>query len=271
MRGPLSACSGSIPRAWQRAWPSGSTGTRSANTSRPTPAAWASSHSALARPPSVGSCMAVTPPARAAASASGTMEIPGVCSRRRARSNSPAGRCPRRGANSAARMLQASSGMPLLSASRSPGRAPRGVISSAGATSPSMVPARTGRSSPAVISVWPPIRSTPSSWQAWAIWSMICCASGRSARPAGSSTVAMNQRGAAPLVATSLALTCTAYQPMSWAVKVMGSLAATSRRSPKSSTAQSKPVPGPRIRRLPGGGRRASRRSKSWAGNLPTG
>ncbi len=33
--------------------------------------------------------------------------------------------------------------------------------------------------------------------------------------PAGSSTVAMNQRGVAPMTAMSLALTLTAYQPIS--------------------------------------------------------
>ena len=105
--------------------------------------------------------------------------------------------------------------MPPVSASRSPGRAPAGVIRSARLTSPSMVPQTMGRGSPAVTSVWPPTMLAPTSAQAAWAWAKMASASSAVAAPSGSSRVARNQRGAAPAVARSLALTWTAYQPIS--------------------------------------------------------
>jgi len=46
-------------------------------------------------------------------------------------------------------------------------------------------------------------------------------------RPSGSRTVASIQSGVAPLVATSFAFTCTAYQPISSVAKVIGSVLTT--------------------------------------------
>ena len=51
--------------------------------------------------------------------------------------------------------------------------------------------------------------------------------SARSVRPSGSRTVTRNQRGRAPTVAMSLALTCTTYHPILSVANVMGSVFAT--------------------------------------------
>ena len=116
----------------------------------------------------------------------------------------------------------ASIGKPLVSSTLSPGHAPPVVISRSGATSPSSVPTTIGRSRPWVISVWPPTSVIPSGAHAARICPKIASASAASARPPGNSTVAIIQRGVAPVVARSLAFTWTAYQPIWSVAKVIG-------------------------------------------------
>src|SRR5215472_1864155 len=198
--------SGSRPNTSQSRRPSGSTGTRSRSIRSPTPAAWASSQHAVARPPSVGSCIACTRAAAHAARDSATTLMPGARRKPRARPTTLAA-TPRRTASSP--------------------RAPPVVTSASLPTSPSMVPTTIGRGRPAVTSVWPPTRATPSTVQASATSAKSCSTCPSWLFPSGRRTVARNQRGVAPRTARSLALTCRAYQPISSVAKVMGSVVAT--------------------------------------------
>ena len=247
-------------------------GTASPSTAIPVPDAVASSASAVASPPSVGSCMDVTPPVACAARASGTTLMPGACRKLAARSiTSPATPA----ASSCGRASRASNdvpsmAIPLVRITRSPGRAPAVVTSSPFATSPSIVPEMIGRGRPSVISVWPPIMVTPSASHASESWSNIRSTSAGE-MPTGSNAVARNHFGSAPQHATSFAFTWTAYQPIKSVAKVTGSLFATSNLSPKSIRAASSPTPGPTITR--GSSRRifASKRASSSGGSLPAG
>src|SRR2546425_2080897 len=238
---------GSRPNASQSARPSGSTRIRSRSMRRPTPAASASSTSAVAIPPSVGSCIACTVTNSHAISASGRTLSPGVL-RNPLALRMAAGETPRARSSvsfSRAMMAAPSSGTPLVITTASPTRAPPVVTSLSFSTSPSIVPATIGRSRPCVISVWPPTRATSSSSQA--AWSSVKSASTDASlvAPAGSSSVARNHRGRAPRTAMSFALTCSAYHPISAVANVMGSLVATRYRSPMSMTAASSPSRGP--------------------------
>src|SRR5262245_32769841 len=221
--------SGSRLNTSQSRRPSASTGTRSRSIRNPTPAAWASSQHAVARPPSVGSCMACTRAAAHAARDSATTLMPGARRKPRARSTTSAA-TPRRTASSPrsrAMMAAPSSGTPLVRSTASPTCAPPVVTSASLPTSPSMVPTTIGRGRPAVTSVWPPTRATLTAAQASATSAKSCSTSPSWLFPSGRSTVARNQRGVAPRTARSLALTCRAYQPISSVVKVMGSVVAT--------------------------------------------
>src|SRR5207245_5078238 len=109
----------------------------------------------------------------------------------------------------------------------SPTRAPPVVTSLSFATSPSIAPTTIGRSRPCVISVWPPTSATSSS--SHAAWSSakIDVTDASVVVSDGSRSVARNQRGRAPRTAMSLALTWSAYQPISSVAKVIGSVVAT--------------------------------------------
>jgi len=201
--------SGSSPKASQSARPSGSTGMRSRSTRSPTSAAWASSQHAVATPPSVGSCIACTRAAPHAARASATTLMPGRRRKSRARLTTSPG-TPRRSASTArsrATIAAPSSGTPLVSSSASPGCAPPVVTRRSFATSPSMQPETMARGSPAVTSVWPPIRVTSSSAHASPMSANSPSTASSVAPPSGSRTVARNQSGRAPRTATSLAFT----------------------------------------------------------------
>src|SRR5262245_4851912 len=239
--------SGSSPNAAQRALPSGSTMIRSRSMRSPTPAASASSTSAVAMPPSVGSCMACTVVSSQAISASGRTLSPGVLRKPRARRMTVGEMPSARSSASFSRAMMAapSSGTPLVMTTASPTRAPPVVTRRSFSTSPSIVPAMIGRSRPCVTSVWPPTSATSSSSHA-------ACSSAKSrstdasvVEPAGKSSVARNHRGRAPRTAMSLALTWSAYQPTSAVANVIGSLVATRYRSPMSMTAASSPTRGP--------------------------
>ena len=119
------------------------------------------------------------------------------------------------------------------------------AISPPRATSPSIVPATIGRWIPGVTSLCPPIKATPSAWQlSITSWNSLSASAG--VNHWGTSRVARNHRGTAPVQATSLAHTCAAYHPARSVAKVTGSLFATSSRSPpKSKTAASSPTRGP--------------------------
>src|SRR5256712_4058878 len=238
---------GSRPNASQSARPSGSTMIRSRSMRRPTPAATASSTSAVAIPPSVGSCIACTVASSHAISASGRTLSPGFL-RNPLALRIAAGETPRARSSasfSRAMMAAPSSGTPLVITTASPTRAPPVVTSLSLSTSPSIVPATIGRSSPCVISVWPPTSATPSS--SHAAWRSAKRASTDAwlVPPGGSSSVARNHRGRAPRTAMSFTLTLSAYHPMSAVANVMGSLVATRYRSPMSMTAASSPTRGP--------------------------
>ena len=147
--------SGSSPKASQSARPSGSTMMRSRSMRSPTPAAVASSTSAVAIPPSVGSCIACTAASSHAISASGRTLSPGAFRKPLAR-RIAAGDTPRaRNSASFSRAMMAapSSGTPLVITTASPTRAPPVVTSLSFSTSPSIVPATIGRLRPCVISV----------------------------------------------------------------------------------------------------------------------
>src|SRR2546429_3790 len=120
-----------------------------------------------------------------------------------------------------------SSGTPLVSTTASPTRAPPVVTSRSFATSPSIAPTTIGRSRPCVISVWPPTSATSSSSHAAWSWSKSDATAASVVAPGGSRSVARNQRGRAPRTAMSLALTWSAYQPISSVAKVIGSVVAT--------------------------------------------
>ena len=85
----------------------------------------------------------------------------------------------------------------------------------------------------------------------------------------GTNKVAKNHLGIPPVQATSLAFTCTAYQPAISVAKVIGSLLATSSLSPRAMTAASSPIPGPTSTWGSVAGTWLSNRSSSWGGNLP--
>ena len=180
------------------------------------------------RPPS-GRAWRARVAAAQASRASGTTLMPGRRRSPRARSITSAG-TPRRRASSPrsrARMAAPSSGAPLVRSSVSPTRAPPVVTSRSLATSPSMQPDTMTRGSPAVTSVWPPTRATPSSAHAAASSANSVSTRASDALPSGRSTVARNHSGRAPRTARSLAFTCSAYQPASSVAKVMGSAVAT--------------------------------------------
>src|SRR6266446_5513100 len=120
-----------------------------------------------------------------------------------------------------------SSGTPLVSTTASPTRAPPVVTSRSFATSPSIAPTTIGQSRPCVISVWPPTSATSSSSHAAWSWSKSDATAASVVAPGGSRSVARNQRGRAPRTAMSLALTWSAYQPISSVANVIGSVVAT--------------------------------------------
>ena len=152
--------------------------------------------------------------------------------------------CRRSWDRSLANMAVPSMAMPLVITRLSPSWAPPVRISLSGATSPSIVPMMMGRTMPWVTSLWPPTKLAPTDAQACNIWSNSPSAC-FSSKPGGTSKVAKNQRGTAPVVATSLALIWTAYQPAWSDTKVTGSLEATKSLSPMSSAAASSPTNGP--------------------------
>ena len=86
-----------------------------------------------------------------------------------------------------------------------------------------------------------------------------------------SSMVTSSQRGVAPVVAISLLLTCTKYQPISSVANVIGSDLNTSKVSPNSITAQSRPTPGFTRTRGSEMGACASNCANKSGGSLPRG
>ena len=188
--------------------------------------------------------MAVAP-CSAASRASRTTEMPKVCRTSLASRYSPAGRTASSAARCAwNRMPVPSSPAVLVITTRSPGCIPAVVTRRSLATTPVMVPTTTGCVTAGVTSVWPPVTLTFNSRQA----TSICVKRSRTAASVadgGSSRPVWNHAGRAPMVATSLALTCTAYQPGRSVVNVTGSVVATRYRSPRSMTAQSSPKRGP--------------------------
>ena len=188
--------------------------------------------------------MAVAP-CSAASRASRTTEMPKVRETFPASAHNAAGRTASSSARfSWNRMPVPSSPAALVITTRSPGRMPAVVTRRSLATRPVMVPTTTGCVTADVTSVWPPVTPTFSSRQA----ESICMKRSRTAASVadgGSSRHAWNHAGRAPIVATSLALTWTAYQPGRAVVNVTGSVVATRYRSPTSMTAQSSPKRGP--------------------------
>mgnify|MGYP001585595764 CR=1 FL=1 len=171
-----------------------------------------------------------------------------------------------------ARIAVPSTATPLVRMMTSPGRWLSLRTSFDFSTSPSIWPTTIGRPRPPVISVWPPQSVTPRARQARRMSSKMVRASRAVAWPSGSSSVARNQRGRAPSVAMSLALMLTAYQPMRWAVKVIGSLLATRYFPPNSMTAASSPKRGPTTTPDDRGMRQDfSSASRTREGSLPTG
>ena len=242
-----SSPSGSSPSALHTARVSSYTGTASASARSVMLAAVASSYSAVASPPSVGSCISRGRADAHSACASRAMLMPGSKSMLRARSIVSAltprfaSWCDASRASSAVPSIA----MPFVISTTSPGSmfSPRTISSRA--ASPSIAPTMIGRSRPIVISVCPPTSSISSASHADVIWLKI--AAGRlSGAPGGSSAVARNHAGRAPMQAMSFALTCTAYQPICSAANVTGSVFATRQRPPPMSmTAASRPMPGP--------------------------
>ena len=90
-----------------------------------------------------------------------------------------------------------------------------------------MHPTTMGRGSPAVTSVWPPTSATSSSTQASPSSVKRLSARASLVPPSGRRSVARNHSGRAPRTARSLALTQSAYQPISSVAKVIGSVVAT--------------------------------------------
>src|SRR2546425_4414 len=217
--------------------------------------------------------MARTPPLAAASRASRTTLMPGLKSSRRARRRSASPSLRRSApAFSRARMDVPSIATPFVRITRSPGCWLSLRTSLDFSTSPSIWPTRTGLSRPAVTSVWPPQSVTPNARQARSASRKMRRTRAGVVRRSGSRSVARNQRGRAPSVATSLALMLTAYQPRRSAVKVMGSVFATRYRLPQSITAASSPRRGPRTTRDDFGmGHDASSDSSRRGGSLPTG
>ena len=172
---------------------------------------------------------------------------------------------------SLARMAVASIPNPLVSRTLSPAWSPLDRTRSSRRTSPSIWPTTIGRSSPAVISVWPPHSETPISPAARRSDSKTDRTRASSVRLSGRSSVARNQRGTAPIVATSLALTWTAYRPISSVAKVIGSVFTTRQVSPKSMTAASSPTSGPTRTRSSSTLHSRSRPESRSSGSLPGG
>lgn len=98
-------------------------------------------------------------------------------------------------------------------------------------------------------SVWPPQSVTPKLEHARSVSRKMRRTKVKEVLLSGSSKVARNQSGRAPIVAISLALMFTAYQPIRSEVKVIGSVFATRYLSPISITAASSPNLGPRTTR----------------------
>ena len=115
-----------------------------------------------------------------------------------------------------------STAMRLVRSSASPGLMERRSISRPAGAVPSIVPLTMGRVTASVISVWP-----PQSTMRWATHSRrrpsIAVSTSEGVAPRGKRTVAKNQRGTAPQVAMSLALTSTAQRPSASVVNVTGS------------------------------------------------
>ena len=201
---------------------------RSASTASPTPAAVASSSSAPATPPSVGSCIAFTAAVLRAIRAALKTLMPGVNKNDFARSMTVRDTPFAVSVSSASRAsIDAPSiAMPCVSTMLSPTCAPEVSTTSSFATSPSIAPMAIGRGRSYVISVWPPMSVMPSESHASSSCAKIAsvCAS---VVPSGSSSVAINQRGVAPITARSLALTCTRYHPIRSVANVIGSVLAT--------------------------------------------
>ena len=166
------------------------------------------SSNAPARPPSVGSCIAVTWPVDVAMLAAFTIDIPGE-SRNSAALEiccfvSPA----ERSADLLSRAIIAvpSIAIPEVIITSSPKLAADVFTVSDGAASPSMVPAIIGRGSPIVISVCPPISIIPSSVAASWSWANLSLAV-EAGSFSGRNSVPRNHFGVPPDAAMSLALT----------------------------------------------------------------
>jgi len=87
--------------------------------------------------------------------------------------------------------------------------------------------------------------------------------------PDGSRMTARNHRGRTPITATSLALTMTEKRPISCAVNVIGSVAATSTPPGTSMAHASSPMRGRSNTSAGGTGRPASNSTSSVAGSFP--
>ena len=148
-----------------------------------------------------------------------------------------------------AMMDVASTATPFVSRISSPTRAPAVRTSRSFATSPSICPTTIGRSSPYVTSVCPPQSVMRYRRQAAASCAKIASTIASVVLPSGNSNVAKNHFGVAPRVAKSFALITIAYQPMSSATNVIGSVLATRYAAPMSITAASSPISGPTITR----------------------
>ena len=264
-----SRANGCSPRALHTSEVSGSIGTLSSSTASPKPDAPATSCSAANSPPSVMSCNECTCICEQIRASCSTL-IPGVSSivALFAITFSLTPDCRNSPAQSLASRAVPSMASPLVTMMLSPSWAPPVVMRRSRSTSPSIVPITMGRWMPWVTSLWPPIRVTPKSRQ-------LCIRSSKRSlasscvNDCGTRSVARNQRGVAPVQATSLAQTWTAYHPARSVAKVTGSLFATSSRSPKSSAAASSPTRGPSTTRGSSVAADSSNRSSSSGGNFP--
>jgi hypothetical protein len=111
-------------------------------------------------------------------------------------------------------------------------------------TLPTIIPQTTGRLTASVISVCPP-QSVMLHFRQNSSNSRTTLQMKDGVLPTGNRRVVSSQRGAAPAVAMSLALTSTAYWPIASVAKVMGSDFSTRTSSALTSTAaMSSPTPG---------------------------
>ena len=214
----------------------------STSTRTPSPEAAASSQHAPRMPPSVASCMAVTPIAAPIRPSGSTLtRCPNAraslssCSESTARSSS---------AWSRARIAVPSGAANLLITSASPHCAPRVLTMFSSLVRPITVVETTMRVTASVISVCPPTMSSPcarASSEASRITCSIC------SMPAwgGASSVMSTPTGSAPALATSLSDTCTASWPTRLSAAVMGSVDSTQASSPNRMAAQSSPTAAP--------------------------